>query len=273
MAFINVDNLKDENYINSNYILMCTKKGVIKKTSLESYSRPRQNGIKAINIREDDQLLEAKLTNGSMDIMMALKSGKCIRFNEEKARSMGRGSTGVRGIRLANEKDQVIGMICVDDVETEVLVVSENGYGKRSKVNDYRTTNRGGKGVKTINITDKTGNLIAIKNVKDGDDLMIINKSGITIRMSVDDMRVMGRATQGVRLINLKNDDIIAAVAKVEISDEEKEDSLEQNLDNLKNPVMDSDKLTDENNFSSEDSNNPPEILDNNTEGVDDINE
>ncbi len=273
MAFINVDNLKDENYINSNYILMCTKKGVIKKTSLESYSRPRQNGIKAINIREDDQLLEAKLTNGSMDIMMALKSGKCIRFNEEKARSMGRGSTGVRGIRLANEKDQVIGMICVDDVETEVLVVSENGYGKRSKVNDYRTTNRGGKGVKTINITDKTGNLIAIKNVKDGDDLMIINKSGITIRMSVDDMRVMGRATQGVRLINLKNDDIIAAVAKVEISDEEKEDSLEQNLDNLKNPVMDSDKLTDENNFSSEDSNNPPEILDNNTEGVDDIND
>ena len=236
MAFINVDNLKDENYINSNYILMCTKKGVIKKTSLESYSRPRQNGIKAINIREDDQLLEAKLTNGSMDIMMALKSGKCIRFNEEKARSMGRGSTGVRGIRLANEKDQVIGMICVDDVETEVLVVSENGYGKRSKVNDYRTTNRGGKGVKTINITDKTGNLIAIKNVKDGDDLMIINKSGITIRMSVDDMRVMGRATQGVRLINLKNDDIIAAVAKVEISDEEKEDSLEQNLDNLKKP-------------------------------------
>ena len=273
MAFINVDNLKDENYINSNYILMCTKKGVIKKTSLESYSRPRQNGIKAINIREDDQLLEAKLTNGSMDIMMALKSGKCIRFNEEKARSMGRGSTGVRGIRLANEKDQVIGMICVDDVETEVLVVSENGYGKRSKVNDYRTTNRGGKGVKTINITDKTGNLIAIKNVKDGDDLMIINKSGITIRMSVDDMRVMGRATQGVRLINLKNDDIIAAVAKVEISDEEKEDSLEQNLDNLKNPVTDSDKLTDENNFSSEDSNNPPEILDINTEGVDDIND
>ncbi len=273
MAFINVDNLKDENYINSNYILMCTKKGVIKKTSLESYSRPRQNGIKAINIREEDQLLEAKLTNGSMDIMMALKSGKCIRFNEEKARSMGRGSTGVRGIRLANEKDQVIGMICVDDVETEVLVVSENGYGKRSKVNDYRTTNRGGKGVKTINITDKTGNLIAIKNVKDGDDLMIINKSGITIRMSVDDMRVMGRATQGVRLINLKNDDIIAAVAKVEISDEEKEDSLEQNLDNLKNPVTDSDKPTDENNFSSEDSNNPPEILDNNPEGIDDIND
>ena len=242
MAYINVDNLKDEKYINSNYILMCTKKGVIKKTSLESYSRPRQNGIKAINIREGDQLLEAKLTNGSMDIMMALKSGKCIRFNEEKARSMGRGSTGVRGIRLATDIDQVIGMICVDNIESEVLVVSENGYGKRSKVEDYRTTNRGGKGVKTINITDKTGNLIAIKNVKDGDDLMIINKSGITIRMSVDDMRVMGRATQGVRLINLKNDDIIAAVAKVEISDDDEviDDSLE-NVINEENKTESSD--------------------------------
>ena len=216
MAYINVENLKDENYINSNYILMCTKKGVIKKTSLESYSRPRQNGIKAINIREDDQLLEAKLTNGLMDIMMAVKSGKSIRFNEEKVRSMGRGSTGVRGIRLKDEKDEVVGMICVDNSETEVLVVSENGYGKRSKVEDYRITNRGGKGVKTINVTDKTGQLIAIKNVQDGDDLMIINKSGIIIRMSVDDMRVMGRATQGVRLINLKEKDQIAAVAKVE---------------------------------------------------------
>ena len=242
MAYINVDNLKDEEYINSNYILMCTKKGVIKKTSLESYSRPRQNGIKAINIREGDQLLEAKLTNGSMDIMMALKSGKCIRFNEEKARSMGRGSTGVRGIRLATDNDQVIGMICVDNIESEVLVVSENGYGKRSKVEDYRTTNRGGKGVKTINITDKTGNLIAIKNVKDGDDLMIINKSGITIRMSVDDMRVMGRATQGVRLINLKNDDIIAAVAKVEVSDnDEVIDDSQENVINEENKTESSD--------------------------------
>ena len=242
MAYINVDNLKDEEYINSNYILMCTKKGVIKKTSLESYSRPRQNGIKAINIREGDQLLEAKLTNGSMDIMMALKSGKCIRFNEEKARSMGRGSTGVRGIRLATDNDQVIGMICVDNIESEVLVVSENGYGKRSKVEDYRTTNRGGKGVKTINITDKTGNLIAIKNVKDGDDLMIINKSGITIRMSVDDMRVMGRATQGVRLINLKNDDIIAAVAKVEVSDDDEViDDSQENVINEENKTESSD--------------------------------
>ena len=250
MAFINVDNLKDDEYINSNYILMCTKKGVIKKTSLESYSRPRQNGIKAINIREGDQLLEAKLTNGSMDIMMALRSGKCIRFNEEKARSMGRGSTGVRGIRLASDKDQVIGMICVDDVESEVLVVSENGYGKRSQVEDYRTTNRGGKGVKTINITDKTGNLIAIKNVKDGDDLMIINKSGITIRMSVDDMRVMGRATQGVRLINLKNDDLIAAVAKVEISDD---DHQEEESENIETEVNDVDKnMTDSNNLETD---------------------
>ena len=170
-----------------------------------------------------------------MDIMMALKSGKCIRFNEEKARSMGRGSTGVRGIRLANDKDQVIGMICVDDVESEVLVVSENGYGKRSKVEDYRTTNRGGKGVKTISITDKTGNLIAIKNVKDGDDLMIINKSGITIRMSVDDMRVMGRATQGVKLINIKESDSIAAVAKVTYEEEDTTEEHDTEIENQSN--------------------------------------
>jgi len=268
MAYINVDNLKDEEYINSNYILMCTKKGVIKKTSLESYSRPRQNGIKAINIREGDQLLEAKLTNGSMDIMMALKSGKCIRFNEEKARSMGRGSTGVRGIRLATDNDQVIGMICVDNIESEVLVVSENGYGKRSKVEDYRTTNRGGKGVKTINITDKTGNLIAIKNVKDGDDLMIINKSGITIRMSVDDMRVMGRATQGVRLINLKNDDIIAAVAKVEISDDDEEiDDSQENTINEDNKTKSSDvNVESESIENSNDSNDENSSTNNNDE-------
>ena len=268
MAYINVDNLKDEEYINSNYILMCTKKGVIKKTSLESYSRPRQNGIKAINIREGDQLLEAKLTNGSMDIMMALKSGKCIRFNEEKARSMGRGSTGVRGIRLATDNDQVIGMICVDNIESEVLVVSENGYGKRSKVEDYRTTNRGGKGVKTINITDKTGNLIAIKNVKDGDDLMIINKSGITIRMSVDDMRVMGRATQGVRLINLKNDDIIAAVAKVEISDDDEViDDSQENTINEDNKTESSDvNVESEYIENSNDSNDENSSTNNNDE-------
>ena len=274
MAYINVDNLKDEEYINSNYILMCTKKGVIKKTSLESYSRPRQNGIKAINIREGDQLLEAKLTNGSMDIMMALKSGKCIRFNEEKARSMGRGSTGVRGIRLATDNDQVIGMICVDNIESEVLVVSENGYGKRSKVEDYRTTNRGGKGVKTINITDKTGNLIAIKNVKDGDDLMIINKSGITIRMSVDDMRVMGRATQGVRLINLKNDDIIAAVAKVEVSDnDEVIDDSQENVINEENKTESSDvNIESESIENSNDSNNDNSSTNNNDEKNNNVN-
>ena len=268
MAYINVENLKDEEYINSNYILMCTKKGVIKKTSLESYSRPRQNGIKAINIREGDQLLEAKLTNGSMDIMMALKSGKCIRFNEEKARSMGRGSTGVRGIRLATDNDQVIGMICVDNIESEVLVVSENGYGKRSKVEDYRTTNRGGKGVKTINITDKTGNLIAIKNVKDGDDLMIINKSGITIRMSVDDMRVMGRATQGVRLINLKNDDIIAAVAKVEVSDDDEViDDSQENVINEDNKIESSDANVESKSIeNSNDSKNDNSSANNNDE-------
>ena len=239
MAYINVQNLKEEEYINQHNIVMCTKKGIIKKTSLEAYSRPRQNGIKAITIREDDQLLEARLTNGSMDIMMAAKSGKCIRFNEEKARTMGRGAKGVRGIRLANDKDEVVGMICVDNPETEVLVVSENGYGKRSKVEDYRTTNRGGKGVKTIKITDKTGQLIAIKNVKDGDDLMIINKSGITIRMSVDDMRVMGRATQGVRLIKLKDRDSIAAITKIEVSDnselidEEKESIVDESNESL----------------------------------------
>ena len=196
---------------------------------------------------------------------MALKSGKCIRFNEEKARSMGRGSTGVRGIRLATDKDQVIGMICVDNIESEVLVVSENGYGKRSKVEDYRTTNRGGKGVKTINITDKTGNLIAIKNVKDGDDLMIINKSGITIRMSVDDMRVMGRATQGVRLINLKNDDIIAAVAKVEVSDDDEViDDSQENVSNEENKTENSDVNVESE--SIENSNDENSSTDNNGE-------
>ncbi len=223
MAYINVQDLKDEDYINNNYIVMCTKKGVIKKTSLEAYSRPRTNGIIAVGIREGDELLEAKLTNGSNEIMMALKSGKCIRFNEEKVRSMGRGASGVRGVTLAHDNDEVIGMIAVENEEANVLVVSEKGYGKRSEVADYRITNRGGKGVKTINVTDKTGELIAIKNVSDEDDLMIITKSGITIRMHVEEMRVMGRATQGVRLINLKGKDEIASVAKVERSDDEEE--------------------------------------------------
>ncbi len=227
LAYINVKNLKDETYINSNYIVMCTKKGVVKKTTLEAYSRPRTNGINAITIREGDRLLEAKLTSGSDEIIMALKSGKAIRFNESKTRPMGRNAAGVRGIRLANENDSVIGMITIPDIENaNVLVVSENGYGKRSDIEDYRITNRGGKGVKTLNITEKTGHLIAIKNVVDSDDLMIINKSGIVIRLAVKNLRVMGRATQGVKLINLKGNDTIAAVAKIEKSADEEDEIL-----------------------------------------------
>jgi len=215
-AFICTQDLKDEEYINSHYVIMATKKGQVKKTSLEQYSRPRTNGINAITIKEDDILLEAKLTTGESQVMLALKSGKAIRFEEAKTRPMGRGASGVRGIRLQNENtDEVIGMIAVDDMESDILVVSENGFGKRSSLEDYRITNRGGKGVKTISITEKTGNLVAIKNVTDEDDLMIINRSGIAIRMAVQDLRVMGRATQGVKLINLKGSDTIAAVAKV----------------------------------------------------------
>ena len=225
-AIINTKDLKDEDYINEHFIILATKKGVIKKTSLEAYSRPRQNGINAITIREGDELLAARLTNGSNEVILAKKSGRAIRFNEEKVRSMGRNAAGVRGVTLADEKDEVIGMICLENDEYNILVVSEKGYGKRSSVEDYRVTNRGGKGVKTINITEKTGSLISIKNVNDDDDLMIINKSGITIRMAVKDMRVMGRATQGVRLIRLDENDEIAAVAKVEISAGEDESAL-----------------------------------------------
>ena len=215
MAYINTKDLKDEEYINSNYIVMCTKKGQVKKTSLEQYSRPRSNGINAITIKEGDQLLETKMTNGSSQIMIAVKSGKCIRFEEEKVRSMGRTASGVRGITLKDEKDEVIGMICINNMDSSVLVVAENGYGKRSSIEEYRITNRGGKGVKTINITEKTGNLIALKNVTDEDDLMVINRSGITIRIGVDTLREMGRATQGVKIIRLKEEDTIASVAKV----------------------------------------------------------
>jgi DNA gyrase subunit A len=222
MAYLNVDNLKDEEYINNHFIIMCTKRGVIKKTTLEAYSRPRVNGINAIGIRENDQLLEAKLTTGDSFIMLAAKSGKAIRFHEDATRPMGRNATGVRGIRI-EDHDEVVGMICVNDEESNVLVVSENGYGKRSHIEDYRITNRGGKGVKTISITDKTGDLIAIKNVTDENDLMIIKKSGVTIRMEVANMRVMGRATQGVRLINLKDHENIAAVAKVNKDEDESE--------------------------------------------------
>ncbi|MCT4604333.1 MAG: DNA gyrase subunit A [Marinifilum sp.] len=223
-AYINILNLKEEEYINNNYIVLCTKKGVVKKTPLEAYSRPRVNGVNAITVREGDQLLEAKLTNGKNEILIAVRSGKAIRFAEDQVRSMGRTASGVRGITLKDESDEVVGMICVENGEEDILVVSENGYGKRSNIDDYRITNRGGKGVKTISVTEKTGNLIAIKNVTDNDDLMIINKSGITIRLAVSDLRVMGRATQGVRLINLsKKSDSIAAVAKVNSSNEDEE--------------------------------------------------
>jgi DNA gyrase subunit A len=222
-AYIKLISLKDQNYLENNFIIMCTKKGTIKKTSLEAYSRPRSNGINAININEGDSLLEANLTSGSSEIVMALKSGRAIRFNESTVRPMGRTATGVRGITLDDETDEVVGMISIDDAETTVLVVSEKGYGKRTDIEDYRVTNRGGKGVKTLNITEKTGNLVAIKGVTDKEDLMIINKSGIIIRIAISELRVMGRATQGVRLITLKGDDEIASVAKIEHEEEEEE--------------------------------------------------
>jgi len=219
-AFICTQDLKDEKYINNHFVIMATKKGQVKKTSLEQYSRPRSNGINAITIRDEDELLEAKLTNGSSQIMLAVKSGKAIRFEESKTRPMGRNASGVRGIRLKDKSDEVIGMVSVKDMDENILVVSENGYGKRSSLEDYRLTNRGGKGVKTISITEKTGKLVTIKSVSDNDDLMIINKSGIAIRMRVEDLRVMGRATQGVKAISIKEGDGIAAVAKV-MKDEE----------------------------------------------------
>jgi DNA gyrase subunit A len=220
-AFICTQDLKNEEYINSHYVIMATKKGIVKKTLLEQYSRPRLNGIAAITIREDDELLEAKLTTGESQVLMAVKSGKLVRFEEGKTRPMGRSASGVRGITLQDENDEVIGMVSVNDMNSEILVVSEKGYGKRSSLEDYRITNRGGKGVKTLNITDKTGKLVSINSVTDADDLMIINKSGLTIRMQVSDLRVMGRATQGVRLINIKGNDSIAAVTKVMREEEE----------------------------------------------------
>ncbi len=226
-AFLVTQDLKDEEYVNSHYVIMATKKGQVKKTSLESYSRPRTNGINAITIKEGDELLEAKLTTGDSQVMLALKSGKAIRFEEAKTRPMGRTASGVRGITLNDDNDEVIGMVSVNDFESDILVVSEKGYGKRSKLDDYRITNRGGKGVKTLNISEKTGNLVAIKNVDDQHDLMIINKSGLTIRMAVEDLRVMGRATQGVKLINIKDSDSIAAVAKVVHERDESEDDSE----------------------------------------------
>jgi len=244
MAFICTQDLKDEEYVNSHYVIMATKKGQVKKTPLEQYSRPRTNGINAITIREDDELLEAKLTTGNSQVMLAVRSGKAIRFEEEKTRSMGRNASGVRGIRLGNEKDEVIGMIAVNENDSDILVVSENGYGKRSSIEDYRITNRGGKGVKTINITEKTGKLVAIKNVTDDDDLMIINKSGIAIRMAVANLRIMGRATQGVRLIKVREDDAIAAVAKA-MKDEDDTDIIDENNDGT---TLDNNETQTENN-------------------------
>lgn len=230
-AYINVPKLNDPEYINNNFILLATKKGTVKKTSLEAYSRPRVNGVNAITIREDDELLEAVLTNGKNEILLAAKAGKCVRFNEEQVRPIGRTGAGVRGINI-EDNDEVIGMICIDPQATEgeqrhIFVVSENGYGKRSLLEDYRITKRGAKGVKTINITEKTGALIAIKGVNDENDLMIINKSGITIRVAVSNIRLAGRATQGVRLINIKEGDSIAAVCSVGKSEEKlTEDAL-----------------------------------------------
>jgi len=235
LTFIKVKTLADQEFINNNYIILATKKGVIKKTTLEAYSRPRQNGVNAITIKDGDQLLEARLTNGESEVMIAVRSGKAIRFHESIVRPIGRTASGVRGITLGGADDEVIGMICVQDENEDILVVSENGYGKRSKIDDYRVTNRGGKGVKTINVTEKTGNLIAIKNVTDDNDLMIITQKGLTIRLAVNSISVLGRATQGVRVINLKDDDRIASVARVSI--EETNEDGEEGAENEDNNV------------------------------------
>ena len=263
MAYINTKDLKDEDYINENYIVMCTKNGQVKKTSLEQYSRPRTNGINAITIKEGDQLFEAKMTDGESQIMIAAKSGKCIRFEESKVRSMGRTASGVRGIKLKDEKDVVVGMICVNDMDSSVLVVAENGYGKRSSIEEYRITNRGGKGVKTINITEKTGDLISLKNVTDEDDLMVINKSGITIRIGVNTLREMGRATQGVKIIRLRDEDSIASVAKVS---KFKEDEQVE-LDEEGNPII-SEDLNEEIIYNDDDTTNDTEEENNEDQNI-----
>jgi DNA gyrase subunit A len=239
MAYINVTTLNDDDYINNNYIILCTKNGIIKKTSLEAYSRPRQNGVNAITIREGDQLLEAKLTNGNNEIMLAIRSGKAIRFNEKNVRAIGRTASGVRGISLA-KNDDVIGMICVENESEDVMVVSENGYGKRSRIEDYRVTNRGGKGVKTINVTEKTGNLVAIKSVTDSDDLIIITEDGMTIRLAINSVRLMGRTAQGVKLINLKENSKIASVARVSQDEEILEETEIDSEPEIENPEIES---------------------------------
>ena len=255
-AYLRVKSLEDSEFINSHYVLFCTKKGVIKKTLLEQYSRPRQNGVNAITIREDDSVIEVRMTNGNNEIIIANRNGRAIRFHEAAVRVMGRTATGVRGITLDNDgQDEVVGMICIKDLETEsVMVVSEQGYGKRSEIEDYRKTNRGGKGVKTMNITEKTGKLVTIKSVTDENDLMIINKSGITIRLKVADVRIMGRATQGVRLINLeKRNDQIGSVCKVmteSLEDEIPEEEVEGTIvsdPNTDAPDIDNDDTSDVN--------------------------
>lgn len=257
LAYIPVQDIRDEAYVKENNLILCTKKGLIKKTTLEAYSRPRTNGINAITVRDGDELLAARLTDGDNEIIMGLKSGKAIRFNEKTVRAVGRTAQGVKGITLANDKDEVIGMICIKDATTDVLVVSENGYGKRSAVEDYRITNRGGKGVKTLNITEKTGDLIAILNVEDENDLMIINKSGIAIRLRIDELRVMGRATQGVRLINLKGKDQIAAVCKVIREDEEEEVIYDEEGNIIETPQneLDEEDTSQENNSEESEDN------------------
>jgi DNA gyrase subunit A len=231
-TYLNVKNLKDEDYVNNTYIVLGTKRGIIKKTSLEAYSRPRTNGVIAITVRDGDELLDAILTNGNCEILLAGRNGRCCRFDESDARALGRTASGVRGINIEDD-DEVIGMIAFDPTaedaaEHSLLVVSEHGYGKRSDFNEYRKTNRGGKGVKTLNITDKTGDLVAMKNVTDANDLMIINRSGLTIRMAVADIKVAGRATQGVRLINIKDGDSIAAISAVNKSEDADQTAPEQ---------------------------------------------
>ncbi|WP_347840991.1 DNA gyrase subunit A [uncultured Draconibacterium sp.] len=243
LAFIKVRTLADQEFINNNYIILATKKGIIKKTTLEAYSRPRQNGVNAITIKEGDQLLEARLTNGSSEVMLAVRSGKAIRFNESIVRAIGRTASGVRGITLGHENDEVIGMVCVMDENEDILVVAEKGYGKRSKIDDYRVTNRGGKGVKTMNVTEKTGELVAIKSVSDDNDLMIITQKGITIRLAVNTISVLGRATQGVRVINLREEDRIASVARIAVEEETAEDLTEGDAEDID---------TEENNLEQE---------------------
>ncbi|MBN2775076.1 MAG: DNA gyrase subunit A, partial [Prolixibacteraceae bacterium] len=240
LTFINVKTLDDKEFINNNYIILATKKGIIKKTTLEAYSRPRQNGVNAITIKDGDQLLEARLTDGESEIMLAVRSGKAIRFNEKIVRAIGRTASGVRGITLGSDTDEVIGMVCVNNGNEDILVISENGYGKRSKIDDYRITNRGGKGVKTINITEKTGDLIAVKSVSNDNDLMIITEHGLTIRLAVNTISVLGRATQGVRLINLKGDDRIASVARVMVEETNgQEDAENEEIDTDNEDISD----------------------------------